>query len=277
MEKLSATSEYWDNRSYNRKQWETVINLFLRPVTAVLVQHLSLTEKAHILDVATGTGEPGISIAQAHPAATVTGTDISGKMLEAAMEKAAGKEIRNFNTVCCNAATMPFPDAGFDGVVCRNGIMFFSDISGGLKEMCRVLKPSGKIVVSAWGLLEKNLWISIVLDTITAVTNRKAYNRHIPGMFYCMQPGIMADWFETASLKDIREEEITGIVEFNSTAEHWGYVTDVSADVVNALKDIPPAVQDIIREEVACKIVRHIVHGKLYFQWNMRITVGTRQ
>lgn len=276
MENALQPGDYWDRRSDDRKQWETVINLFLQPVTTALLEHLQLKKTARILDVGTGTGEPGLSIAQSHPGAHVTGTDISSRMVDIARGKAREKGIDNFDVVCCDAADMPFVDQVFDAAVCRNGVMFFRDITKGLNEINRVLKPKARLAVSAWGLLENNLWISLVLDTIAAVTRRKLYNQHVPGMFHCMQPGVMADWFETAQFRHVREELLTGIVQFDSVEDHWRYVTMVSADVVNALKNIPEPVKEIIRSELAGRVGRHVIENKLYFQWSLRITSGVR-
>ncbi|MGY0036200.1 class I SAM-dependent methyltransferase [Pedobacter sp. NJ-S-72] len=197
-------------------------------------------------------------------------------MLEISRKNASLRGIENFETVCCNVSMMPFADNSFEAILCRNGIMFFNDIAAGLQEMYRILKVDGKIAVSTWGMLEKNLWANIVLDTISEVTRHKSYNPHIPGMFYCMQPGFMTDWFENVNLQSIKEEELTGIVEFGSVDKHWEFVTSVSAAVVNALKGLEPGMKNEIREEVKRKTVTHLIDDKLYFQWNSRITVGTK-
>ena len=276
MDHRTATQDYWDKFSVNRKKWEHVLQSLLNPVSTALIQHLQLKQTDHVLDVAAGTGEPGLTVASMLPNGFVTAIDVSEKMLSIASGAAREKGLGNYRTVCCEAALMPFGDHNFDAIVCRNGVMFFRSVSAGLKEMHRVLKPGGKLSVSTWGALDKNSWVSTVLDAITMVTRHKLYNRHMPGMFYCMQPGTMTDWFETASLEDIAEEEMTGIVEFRSFDEYWQYVTNVSASVVDALKNIPAGTQKVIREAVEARIAGHFIQEKLYFQWEMRITTGTK-
>jgi ubiquinone/menaquinone biosynthesis C-methylase UbiE len=260
MEASDNSVKSWDELSKGRKEWESLVNSFLYPISSSMINQLSLTPTSNILDVATGMGEPGLSIAAIWPAAKVTGVDISEKMLKISQENAQEKGIKNFETICCDVTAMPFADNYFDAIICRNGIMFFADMAAGLKEIHRVLKSNGKVTVSAWGQLEKNLWISIVLEAITIVTHRKSYNKHIPGMFYCMEPGFMTDWFEEIDLQQVKEQEIT-----------------VSAAVVDALKKVDSGLICAIREEVKNKISTHLVGDKLYFQWNTRITTGMKR
>lgn len=259
-----------------RKKWKHIVNTFLHPISMAMIEKLHLYPDANVLDVATGMGEPGLTVASLLAEGTVTGIDISEKMLEMASSNAKTKNIQNFTAICCEVDTMPFPDQHFNAILCRNGMMFFRNMSTSIKEIYRVLKSNGRICVSTWGLLEKNLWIQIVLKAISEVTKRKTYNRHVPGMFYCMQPGFMTDWFEETDLQDIEEQEITGIVEFGSLGEHWEYVTTVCATVVDAMNNLDTRVKEKIRHIVKEKCKTHLVNGRLYFQWTSIITSATK-
>ena len=273
----SSIHECWNDLSQSRNDWNKIVNALLNPISNKIIESLSITPRTTtLLDVATGTGEPGLTIAERFPGTIVTGVDLSDKMLEYAKENARQRNIPNYITFCCNAMALPFADHAFDAVLCRNGVMFFNNIENGLREMHRVLKPDGKITVSTWGLLEKNLWISMVLDAMKEVTGRRMYNNHIPGMFYCMQPGFMTDWFEEIGMHQIQEEEMTGIIEFNSAEEHWNYVTSVSAAVVNALIGLQLQEREQVKELLRKKIATHVIHDKLYFQWTARITSGVK-
>jgi demethylmenaquinone methyltransferase/2-methoxy-6-polyprenyl-1,4-benzoquinol methylase len=95
------------------------------------------------LDVATGTGDLAIALAERVGAeGRVVGSDFSERMLELAREKAPALE---FETA--NALDLPYEDDSFDAATVGFGARNFSDLAGGLREMTRVVKPGGRVVV----------------------------------------------------------------------------------------------------------------------------------
>ena len=101
-----------------------------------------------ILDVATGTGDFAIQLATTLHPKEVVGADISEGMMEVGRNKvhSAGlDDIIRFAKEDC--FKMTFRDNRFDAVTAAFGIRNFSDLDGGLREMCRVLKPGGHLSV----------------------------------------------------------------------------------------------------------------------------------
>jgi demethylmenaquinone methyltransferase / 2-methoxy-6-polyprenyl-1,4-benzoquinol methylase len=92
------------------------------------------------LDVATGTGDLAIELARR--GAEVTGLDFSEPMLELARGKAPGVD-----WVQGDALELPYGDGAFDAVTVGFGARNFSDLSRGLREMARVTRPGGRVVV----------------------------------------------------------------------------------------------------------------------------------
>jgi demethylmenaquinone methyltransferase / 2-methoxy-6-polyprenyl-1,4-benzoquinol methylase len=92
------------------------------------------------LDVATGTGDLAVELERR--GASVTGMDFSPAMLELAREKAPGVEFEEGD-----ALSLRYGDGEFDAVTVGFGARNFSDLDVGLREMARVTKPGGRVVV----------------------------------------------------------------------------------------------------------------------------------
>jgi demethylmenaquinone methyltransferase / 2-methoxy-6-polyprenyl-1,4-benzoquinol methylase len=100
-----------------------------------------------VLDVATGTGDLALELARrVAPGGQVVGADFSEGMLELARTKAAaaGVEIR---FEAANALSLPYADGEFDAATVGFGARNFSDLEAGLREMTRVVRPGGRVVV----------------------------------------------------------------------------------------------------------------------------------
>ncbi len=97
------------------------------------------------LDVATGTGDLAIELAQrVGPAGEVVAVDFAERMLDLAREKAGGLPIR---FELANALALPFSDGEFDAATVGFGARNFSDLEQGVREMARVVRPGGRVVV----------------------------------------------------------------------------------------------------------------------------------
>ncbi len=120
-----------------------------------------------ILDIASGTGNPAVSIALSmqeramQEAATdgagmVTCTDLTPRMLEAARGRARTLGISIMRFVAANMTDLPFADESFDCVTCRFGLMFPDDKVSAAEEAKRVLKRGGRVAYLVWGAYDEN-------------------------------------------------------------------------------------------------------------------------
>lgn len=101
-------------------------------------------EVRRVLDVATGTGDFAIAIAKELPAdSEIVGVDLSEQMLEIGKQKVQG----NIALRQGDVEHLDFEDGSFDRVSVAFGIRNFEHLERGLSEMCRVLRPGGKLVV----------------------------------------------------------------------------------------------------------------------------------
>lgn len=104
----------------------------------------------HVLDVACGTGVLARAARkQVGSGGSVTGLDFNEGMLQVARREAPGIDWKHGR-----AEALPFEDACFDAVVSQFGMMFFEDQPAAVREMMRVLRPGGRLVVAVWGSLQ---------------------------------------------------------------------------------------------------------------------------
>lgn len=97
------------------------------------------------LDVATGTGHVAMRLAPL--ARVVVGFDLTRRMLELARKEAARRSLPNLQWVRGDVRSLPFPDRSFHTVTCRRAPHHFPDIDGALREMARVLREDGVMVI----------------------------------------------------------------------------------------------------------------------------------
>ena len=139
----------WVGLSSGWEKWDSVIMDQLGPVGAAMIDRLDIAEDQQHLDIASGTGEPGLTIARRSPRGRVVLTDLVREMLEIAERRAREQGAVNVETKVCSADDLPFDDATFDSVSVRFGYMFFPNASEATAEFVRVLKPGGRICASA--------------------------------------------------------------------------------------------------------------------------------
>src|SRR5437867_768153 len=146
----SQTAPYWE------KHRETIRTMFA-PITEALVEDAQIANRHNVLDVATGPGEPALSIAGlVGPEGGVIGIDPVPDMVAAARRAASRSGFNNAQFEVAFADHLPFPADTFDAVVSRFGVMFFPSPIDGIREMLRVLKPGRRLAMAVWHFAEKN-------------------------------------------------------------------------------------------------------------------------
>src|SRR5437868_14747242 len=161
-----AQRKTWAGLSNGWEKWDAVIMDQLAPASASIIEHLDLAERQQHLDIASGTGEPGLSIARLAPGGRVVLTDLAPEMLDVAARRAEALGIANVETKVCSADDLPFDDATFDSVSVRFGYMFFPDLAKATAEFARVLRPGGRLCSSVWVKPEENPWTTIAMQAI---------------------------------------------------------------------------------------------------------------
>lgn len=109
------------------------------------MKHMHLKNEDIILDLCCGTGDWSIQMAEENDKVEVVGVDFSENMLEVAKHRTA--HLKNISLMQGDAMNLDFPDASFDFVTIGFGLRNLPDYALGLREMYRVLKPGGTLVI----------------------------------------------------------------------------------------------------------------------------------
>ncbi|MBX3739812.1 MAG: ubiquinone/menaquinone biosynthesis methyltransferase [Akkermansiaceae bacterium] len=112
----------------------------------VVTSRIRRWKPRHLLDVASGTGDLALEIQEACPDCDVTASDFCAEMLAHAESRGLVK------TVVADALNLPFPDRAFDVVTVAFGLRNMADYPAALREMNRVLKPGGRLVILDFSL-----------------------------------------------------------------------------------------------------------------------------
>ncbi|MEY5028879.1 MAG: Ubiquinone/menaquinone biosynthesis C-methyltransferase UbiE [Pseudomonadota bacterium] len=124
---------------------------------AYTVQVANLKAGDQVLDIAGGTGDLSMAFAKkVGPTGTVVHTDINEAMLSTGRDRLLDHGLA-LPTLVCDAEKLPFPDAHFDLVSVAFGLRNMTHKDVALAEMCRVLKPGGKLLVLEFSKVAKPL------------------------------------------------------------------------------------------------------------------------
>ncbi|MGB0041780.1 MAG: methyltransferase domain-containing protein [Terriglobales bacterium] len=235
-------------------------------VTEALVEYARPIPGMHVLDLASGTGEPGISLAQrVCPKGSITAVDQSAELLEVAAERARKKELVNFTTQQADAHQLPFANHSFDLSTCRFGVMFFSDAQRALAELRRVLKPGARACFVAWGPMEQPYWQS----TMKIVHSHVGGNMLAPGgadPFRFSVPGSLSKVLSAAGFPEADESTQNLPWTWPGDAEEvFEYACAVAAPFRPMLERVPAEEWPAIRAEAKAAIERYRVGDEIRF------------
>jgi len=146
--KKEQVAEMFDNISARYDLLNHVLSLSIdKGWRKKVVAMVSRKQPKLILDVATGTADLAIALEKTH-ADKITGIDISAGMLEVGRKKVADKGLSQIITLeQADSENLPFPDDSFDAITVAFGVRNFENLEKGLREMNRVLKPEGHLLV----------------------------------------------------------------------------------------------------------------------------------
>ncbi len=154
--------EYWAKAAAGWRIADERIRTQMAPMTERMMALAGIAPGMRVLDLASGTGEPGLPIAHAvGPEGHVLLSDQVVEQLDFAREKAEAQGLTNVEFHVADAETLEVDDGAFDAVTCRWGMMFMPEPLRCLEMAHKALKPGGKLVLAVWGSPNLNPFFTV--------------------------------------------------------------------------------------------------------------------
>jgi SAM-dependent methyltransferase len=241
----SESAPYWDKHA-------SVIRAMFEPLSDALIEDAALGPGKSALDVAAGTGEPSLRIAEVcGPSTSVVCTEPVADMIAVAKREARRRSLRNVTFARCAAGALPFRTGSFDAVVCRLGAMFFGDPIASLREMLRVLEPDGRLALAVWHRSELNPFFQAPLQVIARHIQLPATAPDAPGALRYAEPGKLAGLVAQAGAAAVSERELGFRIEAPiGRKEFWPLRVEMSEMFRAVVPQLSPAQLRKARSEV---------------------------
>jgi SAM-dependent methyltransferase len=186
-------------------RYESLWRAQLAPAQAEVMACAGLRPGEHVVDVACGTGTAAIeAAASVSPGGRVVGVDLSGRMVEAASERARREHCLNAHFERMDAERLELPEDSFDAALCVLGLMYLPHPERALAEILRVLRSRGRVVLAVWGERRRCGWAGLF-----PIVDAEVASEVCPLFFRLGQGNALAELCVAAGLEVTCESRIT--------------------------------------------------------------------
>jgi len=279
MTSRSESAPDWGNqyRLVASEKWKAKSAAMGQPVTDALVAYAQPAPGMRVIDLASGTGEPAISLAsQVGEHGHVTATDLSAGLLEIADQRALARGLKNFTTQQADAHSLPYPADSFDLATSRFGVMFFGNPVVALAELRRVLRPGARACFLAWGSFDQPYW-----ESMMGVVHRHVGGPLLPpdgpDPFKFAAPGSLSAVLRSAGFDAIEEENRTVPWAWPGPVEElWEYAQAVAVPFRPMLERVPAEQWPQIHAEVHAAVRQFSDREKVAFRVSVVMASGKK-
>ncbi|MDH5487910.1 MAG: class I SAM-dependent methyltransferase [Gammaproteobacteria bacterium] len=265
----------------NQPDWNMIAEKFdmwlphIAPVGEVLLAALEAKPGERILDLASGTGEPALTLARRLKGhATIIGIDAADGMVQVAQAKVMKEKLQGISFHCMPAEQLAYHDNSFDRILCRFGVMLFNDPLQGMREMRRALKPGGRFAIAVWSTPEAMPVMHWAYETFKT---RLPEDLHPPlaKVTSLGAPGLLQDLLNEAGFAGFSVERRAFDYQFGSFEELWDTVE--ASDILKQQYDaLPQNERGKIRDEVG-RFARDFIHdGQLRIPHEYLVAAGNK-
>jgi len=261
--------------------WEKhreIIHQMFGPVTQALVEDARIASGHSVLDIATGPGEPALTIAAiVGSGGKVFGIDPAPEMVDAARRATNHLGFRNAKFEVASADRLPFLDDTFDAVVSRFGVMFFPSPVEGVREMLRVLKPGRKLSLAAWHFSDRNPFFYTMSRVMERFVDSAPLAPDAPDAFRFATPGKLRDVLTEAGAMAPSERLLQFTIQASISMEDlWILRSEMSEKLREKLAMLPRERANEVKLQALEALREYSTEGGMSFPAEVLIVSGTK-
>jgi SAM-dependent methyltransferase len=208
-----------------------------------------------VLELACGPGGLGLAAARrVGPGGEVVLSDVAEEMTAIAATRGAELGLENVAVRRLEIERIEEPDASYDAVLCREGLMFALEPGRAVAEIRRVLRPGGRAVVAVWATRERNPWLGLLMDAVSAQIGAPVPPPGIPGPFALGDAGDLRRLFDDAGLADVHVGALSVPLRTASFDEWWGRTSALAGPLSAILASMPEEGVHALRERARAAV-----------------------
>lgn len=267
----SGSAPYWE------KHREIIRHMF-GPVTDALVEEAQISAGQSVLDIATGPGEPALTVATlVGTQGNFVGVDPIPDMIAAARREASRLELKNVEFDVASADPLPFPSDAFDAVVCRFGAMFFPSPVEAVREMLRVLKPGRKMVFAVWHFAARNPFHYSLSRVVDQYVDSPPPEPDALDTFRYAPLGKLLDVLREAGVSDPTERMLWFTIDVPmSVDDYWALRLEMSAKMREKIGALSAEQKNELTREARESVDEYSAGGGLRFPAEVLIVSGNK-
>ena len=237
-------------------KWFHIIEGGAQRLSDRMVELAEIAPGQNVLDVATGLGEPAVTAAaRVAPGGRVVAIDTSAEMLGFAKARAQKLGLGQIDFRIMDAQALDLPEAEFDAVLCRWGLMFMTELEGVLAGLRRALAPGGRLVAAIWGPPEDVPVISLSTRLVHASLGLSPPEEGAKTPFALSDVAAFLRRLEAAGFDQVRGEWVTVTYGFESAEAFTEFRRDRSGSLNARIAHLPADQQESAWQAV-CEAAR---------------------
>jgi ubiquinone/menaquinone biosynthesis C-methylase UbiE len=272
-----AMRREWTAAAPGWRKWRAQFALQSRAVTELMLQAAHLRPGATVLDLASGSGEPAISLAEeVNATGHVVATDLVPAMLSGLRDVIASVKFHNLWVAGAEADALPFANAIFDCATCRFGLMFFPNPESAMGEIRRVLRPGGRAVFAVWGEAARNTFQTVTTGVLKRFATPHAGSA-ASDPFKFQERGSVSSVLERSGFFGIDEHHHEIPWTWLGTPEtFWEFNTEMRVSFRTLFEGLSPDQRETAKRDVLTEVARYYDGRQIDLQAYVVIVSATR-